>query len=325
MAKAKIEKLEKSKVLSFEGKIVPSDAIMMSGNMDSDNWSYIDITEKTVRGVMSNRLKSSDDKKATHANIQHIDSASLHHDHDCLKVSFTLKILSGCNTPSACESPAYEKKLKTLINGYIEEHGFKELSKRYAQNIINARYLWRNRFGAESVTVKINTKGKELVFNAFDYSLNNFDEKLTGSALTLANIIEEGLLNNVTMEVTAIAKIGKGMPVYPSQKMIMNIASGSKGRHLFSVDNVTAGLHSQKVGNALRTIDTWHEKFEEIGAVAINPYASVTQKGQANRPPSSKNDFYSIWDAWIMKDVEPTIEQKHYVVAMLILGGVFGG
>src|SRR5690625_7863419 len=51
-------------VLAFERKLDPSDALMYSGNWeDRDNdggWSPIAIREKSVRGTISNRLKSSD-------------------------------------------------------------------------------------------------------------------------------------------------------------------------------------------------------------------------------------------------------------------------
>jgi len=37
-----------------------------------------------------------------------------------------------------------------------------------------------------------------------------------------------------------------------------------------------------------------------------------------------KKDFYTLLDNWIIKDVVPPAEQQHYVVAVLIRGGVFG-
>jgi len=40
-------------------------------------------------------------------------------------------------------------------------------------------------------------------------------------------------------------------------------------------------MHSQKIGNALRTIDTWYEKSKESGPIAIEAYGSVTPQGEA--------------------------------------------
>ena len=85
-----------------------------------------------------------------------------------------------------------------------------------------------------------------------------------------------------------------------------------------------AGIHSQKLGNALRTIDTWHSEFKEVGPIAVEPYGSVTTLGKACRQPRTKTDFYSLLDNWLIKDAVPALEQQHFVIATLIRGGVFG-
>jgi CRISPR-associated protein Csy3 len=85
-----------------------------------------------------------------------------------------------------------------------------------------------------------------------------------------------------------------------------------------------AAMHSQKIGNALRTIDTWHPSANEIGPIAVEPYGSVTNRGKAYRQPGDKMDFYSIFDAWMVNNKVPPVEQQHYVMAVLIRGGVFG-
>jgi CRISPR-associated protein Csy3 len=85
-------------------------------------------------------------------------------------------------------------------------------------------------------------------------------------------------------------------------------------------------MHSQKVGNALRSIDTWYEEADSNGPIAVEPYGSVTTQGKAYRQPrnKSKDDFYSLLDAWVLKDKVPPLEQQHFVIATLIRGGVFG-
>ncbi|MBD4686569.1 type I-F CRISPR-associated protein Cas7f/Csy3, partial [Xanthomonas citri pv. citri] len=37
-----------------------------------------------------------------------------------------------------------------------------------------------------------------------------------------------------------------------------------------------------------------------------------------------KIDFYTLFDNWVLKDVAPELEQQHYVISVLIRGGVFG-
>ena len=51
--------------------------------------------------------------------------------------------------------PAGEQALMDVVRQYVDAHGFAELARRYALNLANARFLWRNRLGAEAVTVEI--------------------------------------------------------------------------------------------------------------------------------------------------------------------------
>lgn len=81
-------------------------------------------------------------------------------------------------------------------------------------------------------------------------------------------------------------------------------------------------MHSQKVSNAIRTIDDWYPDAEF--PIAVEPYGAVTTLGTAFRQPKQKQDFYSLFDGWVLKDEVPTSEQQHYVMAVLIRGGVFG-
>ena len=46
--------------------------------------------------------------------------------------------------------------------------------------------------------------------------------------------------------------------------------------------------------------------------------------GTAFRQTSKKMDFYSLFDNWVLKDQKPATEQQHYVMAVLVRGGVFG-
>ena len=114
---------------------------------------------------------------------------------------------------------------------------------------------------------------------------------------------------------------------------------GEKKKKLFQL-NGCAAMHNVKIGNAIRTIDTWYgdtmlvkaegkDKTEtiDIGAeikypIAIEPYGSVTQHGRAYR--DKKIDLYTLMLDWINdKSIEK--DQQNFVVGNLIRGGVFGG
>ncbi|MFT6193358.1 MAG: CRISPR-associated protein Csy3 [Cognaticolwellia sp.] len=322
-------KLKTPSVLAFEAKLVPSDALMFSGNWNEQTWQAIQVGEKAVRGTISNRLKSATandpaklDAEVSKANLQTVDIAALQHSTDTLKVVFTLRVLGGLSTPSTCNSPNYQTALAEKIQQYQNDTGFAELAQRYAFNIASGRFLWRNRVGAENVKVVVSVADEQITFDSQDYSLREFstDKKIA----KLAGFIQQGLTQNHTfIKVEAYSQLGEGQAVYPSQELVMGGGKGDKSKFLYQLQG-QAAMHSQKIGNALRTIDTWHPAVAEVGPIAVEPYGSVTNRGAAYRQPKEKTDFYNLLDAWMIKGKEPTIEQQHYIMAMLIRGGVFG-
>jgi CRISPR-associated protein Csy3 len=322
-------KLKTPSVLAFEAKLVPSDALMFSGNWNEQTWQAIQVGEKAVRGTISNRLKSATandpaklDAEVSKANLQTVDIAALQHSTDTLKVVFTLRVLGGLSTPSTCNSPDYQTALAEKIQQYQNDTGFSELAQRYAFNIASGRFLWRNRVGAENVKVVVTVADEQITFDSQDYSLREFstDKKIA----KLAGFIQQGLTQNHTfIKVEAYSQLGEGQAVYPSQELVMGGGKGDKSKFLYQLQG-QAAMHSQKIGNALRTIDTWHPAVAEVGPIAVEPYGSVTNRGAAYRQPKEKTDFYNLLDAWMIKGKEPTTEQQHYIMAMLIRGGVFG-
>ncbi len=323
------KKLTTPSVLAFEAKLIPSDALMFAGNWEENQWSPILVGEKSVRGTISNRLKNaiaSDpaklDAEVSKANLQTVDTAALPYSTDTLKVDFSLRVLGGLDVPSTCNSPDYQQSLAEKIHAYQEETGFAELAQRYAQNIANARFLWRNRVGAENVRVEVQAADKLFTFNSYEFDLRDFEAK--EQVAELAALIQQGLKSEaVFLKISAFAKLGEGQAVFPSQELVMGGSKGDKSKFLYQLDG-QAAMHSQKIGNALRTIDTWHPAVEEVGPIAVEPYGSVTNRGAAYRQPKEKMDFYKLLDSWMLKDQTPALEQQHYIMAMLIRGGVFG-
>lgn len=334
--------LKTASVLAFERKLDPSDAFLFSGSWEgrskADDWAPIGLREKSVRGTISNRLKTKDqdpaklDAQIENPNLQTVDVAMLPSDADTLMTRFTLRVLGGTGQPSACNNSEYREKLQSVVGGYVSDQGFGELASRYAYNLANGRFLWRNRIGAENVEVQVRqirngSASNTWVFNALDLSLRGFGvpQSSKDDLDALANTIAEGLAgsSHVLLEVTAFVRVGSGQEVFPSQELILDKGKSTKSKTLYDVGGV-AGIHSQKLGNALRTIDTWYPTEEDLGPIAVEPYGSVTTQGKAYRQPKQKVDFYSLLDGWIIKDKVPPVEQQHFVVATLIRGGVFG-
>ncbi|TLU82925.1 MAG: type I-F CRISPR-associated protein Csy3 [Chlorobium sp.] len=340
--------IKTASVLAFERKLDPSDALFFAGKWeqrsDSNKWPPITIREKAVRGTISNRLKAKDtdpaklDAAIENPNLQRVDVATLPNDCDTLKVRFTLRILGGAGTPSACNNSAYREKLNQIVQDYVREKGFGELSKRYAINLANGRFLWRNRLGAEAVEIRVSNRDSDKAqlwdFDALKFGLRNFDipAESNEAIKSLSNVIETGLKGDgyVLLDVVAFVRIGDGQEVYPSQELILDKGSSGKGQKsktLYAIADIAA-MHSQKIGNALRTIDTWYPNAndsESVGPIAVEPYGSVTTVGKAYRQPKEKADFYSLLDAWSTRDKAPAEDgSQHFMMATLIRGGVFG-
>lgn len=322
--------LTTASVLAFERNLDISDATFTqqdSRNQDAKT-KPVNIIEKSVRGTISNRLKAATakdplklDAEIQKANLQKVDAAALNEDCDTLIVKFSCKVLPFDGKPNVCNNQEYQNALINTVHSYLQEHGVTELAKRYAVNIANARWLWRNRVGAEHIEVSIKSNDDIFKFNALDIKLNDFD--ISNDELKkVAQKIENGLLGKefVILYIEAKVNMGYGQEVYPSQELVLDTGK-SKSKVLYSV-NDKACMHSQKISNAIRTIDNWYPDAQF--PIAIEPYGAVTTLGTAFRQPKQKMDFYSLFDNWILNGEKPEVEQQHYVMGVLIRGGVFG-
>ena len=331
--------LTTASVLAFERKLDPLEGVFCAGRWEdkesSNGWLTIPVREKSVRGTISNRLKTKDADPQLDASIQ-CPTCRPWTLPLCLRTryiacAFSLRILAGAGIPSACNDAAYQWKLLGTVKSYAETQGFTELAKRYAVNLVHGRFLWRNRIGAESIEVKVRQlrAGQPIQdsnFDAFALSLRKFDDRQDVNEL--GAVIAKGLSGNehVLLEVIAHVRIGQGQEVFPSQELILDRGAdkkGQKSKTLYCVKDAAA-IHSQKIGNALRTIDTWYPECGDLGPIAVEPYGSVTSQGKAYRQPKQKVDFYSLLDAWVLRDEVPSADQQHFVMANLIRGGVFG-
>ncbi|MCB1658073.1 MAG: type I-F CRISPR-associated protein Csy3 [Pseudomonadales bacterium] len=335
---AKTEKMIAT-VLAFEKKLVSSDGYLYGTTWDKRQQAAtpLKLIEKSVRGTISNRFPKKDvesfdkdpmklNQKVESPNLQKVDACALSEHHDTLKLHFTLKVLGNIQKPSACNNDDFNKAYATAAKNYVEQEGFTELAKRYAINLANGRYLWRNRVGAEKVEVVVSAGDDKWTFNAHDFSLKHFDST-DAQVLSLASKIADALSGKIPyllLNIEAYALIGTAQEVYPSEELVLDKGKGDKSKILYAVNDVAA-MHSQKVGNALRTIDTWYPDYAETGfPIAVEPYGAVTNLGKAYRNPKQKADFYTLFDRFAVGEKLALKEEEHYVMAVLVRGGVFG-
>ncbi|EQB35545.1 hypothetical protein M947_09700 [Sulfurimonas hongkongensis] len=323
-------------VLSFEKKLVPSDGYMYGTTWENrDKETPLKLVEKSVRGTISNRLKDAVkndplklNAEVEKANLQTVDSCALGEEQDTLKLHFTLKVLGGIKEPSACNDATFLETYKNAVGAYIEQEKFSELGRRYALNLANARFLWRNRVGAEQIEVQVKDLKSQQVwtFDAKEFSIRSIESSHKG-VISLGEKIASALASEddfLMLDINCYAQVGKAQEVYPSEELVLDKGQSKKSKVLYTVDEV-ASMHSQKLGNALRSIDTWYSEYAtENRPIAIEPYGAVTNLGRAFRTPKEKQDFFTFFDKFATGTTLDSKDEEHYVMAVLVRGGVFG-
>jgi len=323
-------------VLAFEKKLVTSDGYMYGTTWEEkEKVSPLKLIEKSVRGTISNRLKPAIkndlaklNAEVEKANLQTVDICALGEEQDTLKLHFTLKVLGGIQNPSACNHSEFLATYQKAVSEYIADEKFSELGKRYALNIANGRFLWRNRVGVEKIIVEVKALNidKSWSFDAKVFNIHSMettDTNVIDLGIEIAKVLasEDGFL---MLDITCYAQVGKAQEVYPSEELVLDKGKSKKSKILYAVDGI-ASMHSQKLGNALRSIDTWYRTYiDERRAIAIEPYGAVTNLGRAFRTPKEQEDFFTLFDKFATGGELGRVEDEHYVMAVLVRGGVFG-
>ncbi|TXH61944.1 MAG: type I-F CRISPR-associated protein Csy3 [Thiothrix sp.] len=333
-------KLTLPSMLNYTRSIIPSNGVFFY--REGEQEQPITVYQQTVRGTIANynnvyKNEKQDDKELAklldpaNANIQRIDVCYLPDAVDTFYLRFSVTFAAHSLAAGACNEPEYAKALGQFAQSYKDKGGYDELAGRYLQNILNGRWLWRNRYAAEK-SVTLIYEGQTLTF-AMASALEEDYSALVGYSALRAAVAgalsgERGVLR---LQVLASGVLGFGQEVYPSQEFV----EGKKDKTLASVkvgDLRQAAMHSQKIGNAIRTIDDWHARAADYGKIAVEPYGVVAQRAEAVRLPNSKNDLYSY-----LKDLEGLTErvatakagalpaEAHYVMACLVRGGVYSG
>lgn len=321
-------------VLSFARVIEPTDGFFHQKDSKNENGAQpLSIAKRSIRTTMSNRQKpaiSNNPEKMNaeiiKTNIQNPEICYLDEHCNILIANFGVKFLPFNGVPVACNEASFGAALEKVVSEYAKETQFKEISIRYANNIANARWLWRNRLVSRAIKVNVECQVDDDLhhysFDAKQLSIKEFDDNEQISAL--AGFIAAAFRGEIFLSVyvSAEADIGYGHQAFPSEEM--NLDKDNKDKQLFARNNV-AGLHAPKIGNAIRTIDTWYPSDDDKPMpISIEAFGAVTNKGVAYRQPANSADFYDTFDRWIANDEMPDMNTQHYIMAMLIRGGLFG-
>ncbi len=348
-------------VLSFQRCMFPTDALFYN-EYDKKERSILPVIRHGIRGTQNiNKAQSAKANDATAgsakreevANVQRTDSAKLDTGARALLVQFDLRFLDLSKGLFAC-APGKEDSLemiqqfKEVLFEFIDKakngQGIVEVARRYARNIANGRFLWRNRTIAESVDVEVEDLQTpeesrfSVSFKALDVPLNHFDD-YGDAEKKLAEVIVDGLKGNRQVVLRVVARVNFGMDgpleVFPSQNYLENKPKGF-ARSLYYVGDMPvareahvieqlgqAALRDQKIGNALRTIDTWYPGYESYGLpIAIEPNGANLDAQQFFRNSRQASGFRLMEK---IAEVDPDTPNGMFLLACLVRGGVFSG
>lgn len=331
-------------MLSYNRSIQISEAVMNTV-LQNGEVQPIHVFEKDILGqtysFKTSKIKPTDGTVA-YNNPQVIDFAIAGKDAKQLEIAFSVKVLGEAMQPNLCSKTETYKALTGAAVKFAENGGFKTLAERYIWNIANARFAHRNRVVTENPRVTVTFDGKQITFNSEAVSLRSFDADQVMQSVTSGVEHYEGFvtrfadaLGNVSgyfgFDVQFLGDIKEFEEVFPSQEFARDDAKAKrngfeKARFLARIGNNNhASIHSQKIGNAIRTIDEFHGN-DDFGAIVVNAYGGDRQSNKVLRYDEKTSDSKNFYE--IMISDEPVsgdvTDNNLFFFANLVRGGVYG-
>ncbi len=356
---AKTGKSDKSRklpdVLSVQRGTIISDGLMSSLVPKPDGSASghpVRVIRHGIRGINNNP------KNGDAANIQRTESAKTSPDAIGLRVEFAYRTIDAKQLLFACADPAYRAALDGFVERFFREgvSEFEEVCRRYARNILNGRWLWRNRILGE-VSVTAGDAGGR-TYSSMGSRLRDFDAYTDDERALAENVIRAGLLgHNTHATVRGDVKFGfQGeVEVFPSQNMVTSKPKGF-ARSLYKVDMIArkdliavmgsarqdgedagefaadmidmgrAALRDQKIGNAIRTIDTWYpgcaEQHEGL-PIPIEPNGASLEHNRLFRDSDKAGAKDLLTLVYEIQPSDSFNTKAAYLIALLVRGGVF--
>lgn len=336
-------------VLSIQRGTIVTDGVMNSVATNADGTKTRTPVRVIRHGIRGTNINP---KKGDPGNIQRTESAKTNTNATALEVKFSFRTISSDNLLFACASPEYRSALQKFIARYFKPGvlEFDEVCRRYARNVFNGRWLWRNRTLGN---VSVEAFGQDKTYTSAGSKLRDFLDYTPDELAFAENVVAAGFLGAI-VPVDIIGTVTFGftgqVEVFPSQNMVTGKPEGF-ARSLykteliaqkdlqailatsrkngsdageFSADMIDMGraaLRDQKIGNALRTIDTWYPGYAGE-AIAIEPNGASLEFSTIFR--DKKTDFKEYLK--IIDELNPgkTFDPRAaFLIGLMIRGGVF--
>ena len=332
-------------VLSFQRAYNVSDAEMFNVMPDGSR-TPVEVVRHGIRGTQNVSAAAGATAKGGEravSNIQVTETAKLHPNALAMDVQFSIRFFDLARSLSACASDdkVLMKGMRASIDGFIERskaQGADAIALRYARNIANGRWLWRNRVAASKITVTV-MQGDTLIasLDALAVPTNHFDN-LSAVEAAVGKVLADGMRGVHTSGVSVCARLEFGVPgaieVFPSQNYVENKPTGF-ARPLYKIGgsvrpptdkesgfNVVgyAALRDQKISNALRTFDTWYDSYGEVGRpIPVEPMGASLDLMSFLRSGSS--GAFKLFCR--LNELDPSSPEGQFALACMMRGGVF--
>ncbi len=282
-----------------------------------------------------------DERSPRNSNLISNNIAQLSTHKNFLAINGSFKIINNFTKPSLSDSPELRLALKNFVNEYRNEFDLSVLLKRYFQNIFLGRTFWRNSIGFnKSVLIKLKSSSGVIKhifecdnvssdFNSLVFK-NESDNTKLNEIIKKINEETKNISDFIQIELIYLVELGFGAETFPSQTFTEN-KKETEGK-LLAFKEIPEGkqviLHSQKFGNGLRTIDDWYNNYslyEEV--IPVEVYGALISQRE-DRRALKNGSFFDYFNEKFPKYVEEyknkPENEKHYLMAMFIKGGVLG-
>jgi len=332
-------------VLATQRTYTLSDAVLYNIFKDSER-TPVDVVRHGVRAT-----NNTPPKKITEGamnenevrNLQVIDSAKTDYRATALQVEFHISFFDVAKSLSAIagnNDQALRDSFFRFTDRAKSSEGIKEVSRRFARNILSGRWLWRNRLIADSITTEVIKNGEAFVSAlSLELPLNNFNN-YSEPENQLADCIAKGLggkgSDKLTVRATINCLAGGAVEVFPSQNYRDGADSSTLSRSLYVLNKPRkisteegparvgdAAIRDQKVANAIRTIDTWYPSEENNPIpIAIEQYGANLDQQRFFRRGATDNAFSLMRGLNILDENSPN---GMFMIACLVRGAVYAG
>lgn len=283
-------------------------------------------------------------------NLQEVETAKTGADMQVVEVAFQMKAIDLAEALHSCSNAksglmAESEQMRAMIRDFVarakKSEGLEEVARRVARNVLNGRWLWRNRVMASAVRIDVQAGARTWSVDALRIPLSGFDAYSDAERELGAEIAEQmrgESIDEVAVKATVDFGVKGAIEVFGSQNYEpKRERPGSReqglSRSLYKIgvaDSKSAegvrvvgqaAFRDAKVWNALRTIDTWYQDYTHVGMpMPVEPLgASLSLSRFVREKKDSAFDMFKR-----LHRIDPASDEGMFCIGIIMRGGVLG-